>query len=85
MVAQFSAVIQTKPLTAREFCQKHLARQPLDEQSRGYRAKCVRFLAYVLQVPERTVKSWGSGLDFNQMPDWVARQLAYLDRLAEAS
>ena len=85
MSNNLSRAVKIKPLTAKEFCKKHLARSPYDEEEWGYRTRCVRFLSQVLGCSERAVKSWGNGLEFSRMPDWACRQLAYLDALAEVA
>lgn len=82
MTKELAAVLKTEVVDPEEFCKKHLTRSSHDLESWGYRAKCIRFLSYVLNVPERTVRSWGKGLEFSQMPDWARRQLSYLDKLA---
>jgi len=66
-------------MKAREFCQRWFKSTEEDEQARGYREKCVNLLAKVLRVKENTIQRWGSGLDFEKMPEQYEVTLAYAD------
>ncbi|HBL14537.1 MAG TPA: hypothetical protein DD379_24745 [Cyanobacteria bacterium UBA11162] len=68
---------QTFPqfLDARSFCRLWHGLDKLDEQAlqkqervRGYRAKCVRLLAFALNLQLDTVERWGEGVEFERMP-----------------
>lgn len=66
-------------MKAREFCQRWFKSTPEDEQERGYREKCVNLLARVLRLKENTIQRWGSGIDFEKMPENYEVTLAYAD------
>jgi hypothetical protein len=54
------------------------------EDSRGYRAECVRLLSRILGVNTETISSkWGSGIDFEKMPEQYEKTLSYANSLRE--
>lgn len=86
MTNEIRLVLNLPEMEPREFCKLYLARSPYEEEEWGYRAKCVRFLAQVLDVAPLTIdRNWGYGLDFGKTPTWAKRQLSYLHRLAQLS
>lgn len=75
-------------LSAEEFCERWHGLERLSEADRnqakvkwGYRAKCTRLLAAVLQLKEETVSAWGS--TFERMPISHQVTLAYADVLRQ--
>lgn len=62
-----------------EFCQRYLPDR-VQPGEWGYRARCVKLLASVLEISPDSVERWGSR--FERMPRWARRQISYLDRLA---
>jgi hypothetical protein len=70
-------------MKAREFCQRWFKSTPEEEQVRGYRERCVALLARVLRVKANTIQRWGSGLDFEEMPEQYEVTLAYADIIRE--
>lgn len=68
----------------REFCRicfgiSHLNVEDIVEyeSESGYRKKCVKLLAKVTGRGERTVRSWGAGIKFEEMPECYKLTLAY--------
>lgn len=70
-------------MKAREFCQRWYKSTADEELTRGYREKCVTLLARVLRLRENTIQRWGSGLDFEKMPEQYEVTLAYADIIRE--
>ncbi|MCW6051305.1 hypothetical protein K4039_14695 [Lyngbya sp. CCAP 1446/10] len=71
-----------KPVKAREFCRLWFDADAQMESARGYRAECVRLLSRILSVQTETISSkWGSGIDFEKMPEHYERTLAYANSL----
>lgn len=71
-----------KPVKAREFCRLWFNADAQMEATRGYRAECVRLLSRILAVQTETISSkWGSGIDFEKMPEQYERTLAYANSL----
>jgi hypothetical protein len=71
-----------KPVKAREFCRLWFDADAQMEATRGYRAECVRLLSRILAVQTETISSkWGSGIDFEKMPEQYERTLAYANSL----
>jgi hypothetical protein len=71
-----------KPVKAREFCRLWFGADAQMEAARGYRAECVRLLSRILAVQTETISSkWGSGIDFDKMPEQYERTLAYANSL----
>ena len=71
-----------KPVKAREFCRLWFNANAQMEATRGYRAECVRLLSRILAVQTETISSkWGSGIDFEKMPEQYERTLAYANSL----
>ncbi|KAM3112785.1 hypothetical protein [Phormidesmis sp. 146-33] len=70
-------------MKAREFCQRWFKSTEEDEQTRGYRERCVALLARVLRVKENTIQRWGSGIDFENTPEQYEVTLAYADIIRE--
>jgi len=73
-----------KPLTPRQFCQAYFGLEGLPpeemaeaETESGYRKKCVKLLAKVLNMTERSVRYWGPGLNFEKMPEHYKASLGY--------
>ncbi|NET37677.1 MAG: hypothetical protein F6K19_37610 [Cyanothece sp. SIO1E1] len=66
-------------MKAKEFCQKWFKPTAEEVQARGYRERCVALLARVLKVKEGTIQRWGSGIDFENMPEQYEVTLAYAD------
>ncbi|MDF5730485.1 MAG: hypothetical protein PUP92_21290 [Rhizonema sp. PD38] len=71
-------------VTPREFCRIWfgLADLPSEEiweseTETGYRAGCVKTLAIVTGLKERTVRKWGTTLEFERMPECYRLTLAY--------
>jgi hypothetical protein len=57
------------------------------ETARGYKSRCVRLLNKLCSVSERSIRRWGRGLDFDNMPPIRQAQLTILmlrDRLQKA-
>ncbi|MBW4628254.1 MAG: hypothetical protein KME49_22760 [Brasilonema octagenarum HA4186-MV1] len=68
----------------RQFCRQWfgISSLPVDEIAEcetesDYRRKCVKLLARVLGLKERTIRGWGSGLNFEKMPQCHRLALAY--------
>lgn len=73
---------KVKPVKAREFCKLWFGADAQMEATRGYRAECVRLLSRILAVQTETISSkWGSGIDFEKMPEQYERTLAYANSL----
>lgn len=70
-------------MKAREFCQRWFRSTEDEERARGYRERCVALLARVLKVKENTIQRWGSGIDFENMPEQYEVTLAYADIIRE--
>ncbi|MBD2153102.1 hypothetical protein [Leptolyngbya sp. FACHB-16] len=68
-------------MKANEFCRNWFKATPEQESSRGYRQQCVTLLAKVLGVKENTIQRWGSGVDFEKMPEEYEVTLAYADTI----
>ncbi|WP_155960620.1 hypothetical protein [Fischerella sp. PCC 9605] len=68
-----------KQMEPREFCQRWFKSTADQEQVRGYREKCVDLLAKVLKVKANTIQRWGSGLDFEGIPEQYKATLSYAD------
>lgn len=73
-------------MQAQDFCDRWFGLDDLppeereaERQVRGYRAKCVRLLAEVLQKKDSTVDKWGA--NFERMPPDHEPTLAYADAL----
>ena len=75
--------VLSQQMKAREFCQRWFKATAEDEQERGYREKCVVLLSKVLRARENTIQRWGSGLDFERMPEQYEVTLAYADIIRE--
>jgi hypothetical protein len=68
----------------REFCKLWFNADDEMEDSRGYRAECVRLLSRILGVNTETISSkWGSGIDFEKMPEQYEKTLSYANSLRE--
>jgi len=63
----------------RDFCRRWFAATAEEEAARGYRGKCVFLLSEILKVKENTIQRWGSGLEFENMPEPYKATLAYVD------
>lgn len=64
----------------REFCRNWFEADETMEASWGYRAKCIDLLSKVTGVSPVTINnSWGSGIDFPNMPSVYRKTLAYAD------
>ncbi len=73
-----------KPVKPREFCRLWFGADEAMENTRGYRAECVRLLSRVLGVRPETINSkWGEGIDFEKMPDQYEKTLAYANCVRE--
>lgn len=70
-------------MKAREFCRRWFKSTDEDEQTRGYRERCVVLLSKVLRVRENTIQRWGKGLEFEKMPEQYEVTLAYADIIRE--
>lgn len=82
--AKLESLKTVKTVQPREFCQKWFNATERDEQLRGYRAKCVKLLSQVVGIESHTISSkWGSGLDFEKMPEQYQKTLAYANSLRE--
>lgn len=70
-----------KALNPEKFCEKYAKKQ---KGEWGYRANWNKLLAYVLDVSEKTVESWGP--DFENCPEKYQKRLAEIDalKIAEA-
>ena len=75
--------VLSQQMKAREFCRRWFKSSEEDEQVRGYREQCVVLLSKVLRVRENTIQRWGSGLDFEKMPEQYEVTLAYADIIRE--
>ena len=72
------------PVKPREFCRiwfglQNLSPSEIDacETETGYRAKCIDIIARVLGLSVRAVRSWGRGLEFENMPASYEKSLGY--------
>ncbi|SRR5579883_797836 len=77
-------------VTPREFCRicfdiAHLSQEEIAEYETesGYRKKCIKLLAKVLGVAECSVRRWGSGLNFADIPEYHKLSLAYALQAAD--
>lgn len=72
---------RVKALNPESFCEKYAKKKKSDW---GHRASWNRLLAYVLDVSEKTVESWGA--NFEHCPEKYQKRLAEIDalKIAEA-
>lgn len=68
-----------KALNPENFCEKYAKKK---KSERGYRASWNKLLAYVLDVSEKTVESWGA--NFEHCPEKYQKRLAEIDALKTA-
>lgn len=73
--------LRVKTLNPESFCEKYAKKK---KGEWGYKASWNKLLAYVLDVSEKTVESWGP--NFDSCPEKYQKRLAEIDalKIAEA-
>jgi hypothetical protein len=75
---RFNAIKKT-PLEPQEFCRRWIQSPAPDEY--GYYSACVRELAKVCEISERTVQGWGK--NFSKRPVYVLAMLRKEDLICQ--